>query len=95
MRKNNKNLKPILFERALFEVYSGFNYENRGFIKSYHRSATIHEVFIGLLFFIHNGQLFKPVEVTAEMVGYKFGEFSMTRISRHSVKKKKSKKVSK
>jgi small subunit ribosomal protein S19 len=95
MRKNNKNLKPILFERALFETYSGFNKSGRGFIKSYHRSATIHEVFIGFLFFIHNGQSFKPVEITDEMVGYKFGEFSLTRISRHSLNKKKSKKVSK
>jgi small subunit ribosomal protein S19 len=95
MRKNLKNLKHVLFKRALFENYSGFNKQNRGFIKSYHRSALIHEIFIGLLFFIHNGRVFKPVEITDEMVGYKFGEFSVTRVSNQKYEKKKSKKVSK
>ena len=95
MRKNNKNLKHSLFKQVVFETYSGLNTQNRGFIKSYHRSATIHEIFIGFLFFIHNGQSFKPVEITDEMLGHKFGEFSVTRVSRHNIKKKKSKKVSK
>jgi small subunit ribosomal protein S19 len=95
MRNNNKNLKHILFKQVLFESYSGFNKQKRGFIKSYHRSATVHETFIGFLFFIHNGKSFRPVEITEEMVGHKIGEFSITRISRHSMKKKKSKKVSK
>jgi small subunit ribosomal protein S19 len=95
MRKNNKNLNHILFQKALFENYTGFNKQKRGFIKSYCRSATIHEVFIGFLFFIHNGQTFKPVEITDEMVGHKFGEFSMTRVSKHKLKKKTSKKTSK
>jgi small subunit ribosomal protein S19 len=95
MRKNNKNLKHILFKQALSENYSGFNKQKRGFIKSYHRSATVHEVFIGFLFFIHNGQAFKPVEITEDMVGHKFGEFCVTRVSKHNIKKKKSKKVSK
>jgi small subunit ribosomal protein S19 len=96
MRKNNnKDLKHILFKRALLEDYTGLNKQKRGFIKSYHRSAAIHEIFIGFLFFIHNGHAFKPVEITDEMVGHKFGEFSLTRISKHKLEKKKSKKVSK
>jgi ribosomal protein S19 len=95
MRKNNKDLKYKIFKRVLFEEYSDFIRHQRGFIKLYNRSATIHETFIGFLFFVHNGQTFKPVEITDEMVGHKFGEFSMTRISKHNIKKKKSKKVSK
>jgi small subunit ribosomal protein S19 len=95
MRKNNKNLEHKVFKKILFEEYTGYNKQKRGFIKSYFRSATIHETFIGFLFFVHNGQSFKPVEITDEMVGHKFGEFSMTRISKHNIKKKKSKKVSK
>jgi small subunit ribosomal protein S19 len=95
MRKNNKDLKYKLFKNVLFEEYHGFNKQKKGFIKSYYRSATIHETFIGFLFFVHNGQSFKPVEITDEMVGHKFGEFSVTRISKHNIKKKKSKKVSK
>jgi small subunit ribosomal protein S19 len=95
MRKNNKNLKHTLFKQVVFETYSGFNKQNKSFIKSYQRSATIHEIFIGFLFFIHNGQFFKPVEVTEEMIGHKFGEFSATRVSKHNMKKKKSRKASK
>lgn len=95
MRKNKKDLRYKIFKKVLFEEYCGFNKQKRGFIKSYCRSATIHETFIGFLFFIHNGQTFKPVEIVDEMVGHKFGEFSMTRISKHNLKKKKSKKVSK
>jgi ribosomal protein S19 len=95
MSKNNKNLSYKLFHNVLFEKYSGINKQKRGFIKSYYRSAIIHETFIGFLFFVYNGQNFKPVEITDEMVGHKFGEFSNTRFSNHNLKKKKSKKVSK
>lgn len=95
MGKNNKDLRYKLFKDVLFENYSGYNKQKRGFIKTYLRSATIHESFIGFLFFVHNGQGYKPVEITDEMVGHKFGEFSMTRISKHNLKKKKAKKVSK
>jgi small subunit ribosomal protein S19 len=95
MGKNKNNLKHKLFDKVLFENFSGYNKQKRGFIKTYLRSATIHESFIGVLFFVHNGQTYKPVEITDEMVGHKFGEFSMTRISKHNLKKKKAKKVSK
>lgn len=96
MSKNNKNLNYKLFNNVLFENYSGFNKQKRGFIKSYCRSAVIHETFIGFLFFVHNGQTFKPVEIIDEMIGHKFGEFSNTRFCNHNLKKKKkSKKVSK
>ncbi len=35
--------------------------------------------FVGLTFGVHNGQKFIPVLVTEEMIGHKFGEFSLTR----------------
>jgi small subunit ribosomal protein S19 len=92
MSKNNKNLNYKLFNSVLFEKYSGFNKQKRGFIKSYYRSTVIHEIFIGFLFFVHNGQNFKPVEITDEMVGHKFGEFSTTRFCNHNLKKKNLKK---
>ena len=50
MSKNNKNLNYKLFYNVLFEKYSGINKQKRGFIKSYYRSAIIHETFIGFLF---------------------------------------------
>eukprot|EP00462_Mataza_sp_D1_P001107 CAMPEP_0175091316 /NCGR_PEP_ID=MMETSP0086_2-20121207/1832_1 /TAXON_ID=136419 /ORGANISM="Unknown Unknown, Strain D1" /LENGTH=59 /DNA_ID=CAMNT_0016364039 /DNA_START=168 /DNA_END=347 /DNA_ORIENTATION=+ len=34
---------------------------------------------VGFRYEIHNGRTFDPLEVTNEMVGRKFGEFSFTR----------------
>ncbi len=48
-------------------------------IKTWSRRSTILPQFVGLTFGVHNGHKFIPVDVTEEMVGHKFGEFSLTR----------------
>jgi len=48
-------------------------------IKTWSRRSTILPQFVGLTFGVHNGHKFIPVYVTEEMVGHKFGEFSLTR----------------
>ncbi len=48
-------------------------------IKTWSRRSTIVPQFIGLNFAVYNGRKFIPVFVTEEMVGHKFGEFSLTR----------------
>lgn len=48
-------------------------------IKIWSRRSTILPQFVGLTFGVHNGQKFIPVLVTEEMIGHKFGEFSLTR----------------
>ena len=48
-------------------------------IKTWSRRSTILPQFIGLTFGVYNGQKHIPVNVTEEMVGHKFGEFSPTR----------------
>ncbi len=48
-------------------------------IKTWSRRSTILPQFVGLTFGVHNGNKFIPVYVTEEMVGHKFGEFSLTR----------------
>ncbi|WGH26112.1 MAG: 30S ribosomal protein S19 [Candidatus Shikimatogenerans bostrichidophilus] len=63
---------------------------NKKLIKTWSRSSVITPEFIGNTLLVHNGKKFIPVFVTEEMVGYKLGEFSPTRIFRgHSSKKKK------
>jgi len=58
-------------------------------IKTWSRRSTITPEFIGLTFAVHNGKKFIPVYVTDNMVGHKFGEFSLTRtFSKHSGDKK-------
>jgi small subunit ribosomal protein S19 len=49
-------------------------------IKTWSRRSTIVPEFIGLTFAVHNGKKFVPVYVTDNMVGHKFGEFSVTRV---------------
>jgi len=48
-------------------------------IKTWSRRSTILPQFVGLTFGVYNGQKHVPVNVTEDMVGHKFGEFSPTR----------------
>ena len=48
-------------------------------IRTWSRRSTILPQFVGLVFGVYNGHKFIPVNVTEEMVGHKFGEFSPTR----------------
>src|SRR4026207_1047678 len=47
--------------------------------KTWGRRPPILPQFVGLTFGVYNGQKHIPVNVTEEMVGHKFGEFSPTR----------------
>lgn len=58
--------------------------------KVYSRGSFIIPQFVGRKFNVHNGRTFIAIQVTEEMVGHKFGEFSFTR--KKTIHKKKSKK---
>ncbi len=48
-------------------------------IKIWSRRSTILPQFVGLTFGVYNGRKHIPVNVTEDMIGHKFGEFSPTR----------------
>jgi small subunit ribosomal protein S19 len=48
-------------------------------IKIWSRRSTVLPQFVGLTFGVYNGQKHIPVQVSEDMVGHKFGEFSPTR----------------
>jgi small subunit ribosomal protein S19 len=48
-------------------------------IKTHKRDLIIVPQMIGMEIQIHNGRSFNPVEITGEMLGHFFGEFSPTR----------------
>jgi len=48
-------------------------------IKIWSRRSTILPQFVGLTFGVYNGQKHIPVNVTEDMIGQKFGEYSPTR----------------
>ena len=52
------------------------------------RASQITKDFVDLSFLVHDGRDFRPIIVTEDMVGHKFGEFVSTR-QRYSYKKKK------
>ena len=60
-------------------------------IKTISRSSVILPKFIGLTVHVHNGKTFVIVKIVDEMVGYKLGEFVLTR-KQFSFKKKKNNK---
>ena len=57
-------------------------------IKTMSRASQITKDFVNLSFMVHDGREFRPIIVTEDMVGHKFGEFVYTR-QRYSYKKKK------
>ena len=49
-------------------------------ISTYSRRSVILPIMVGLTFNVHNGRAMVPVFVSENMVGFKFGEFSLTRL---------------
>jgi len=48
-------------------------------VKMWARASVISPEMVGFKFLVHNGKDFPEVLVTEEMVGHRFGEFSLTR----------------
>lgn len=59
-------------------------------IKTWSRSSTIYPEFVGFTFAVHNGKKHIPVYCTADMVGHKLGEFSLTRTFKGHAGQKKT-----
>ncbi len=61
-------------------------------IKTWSRNSTITPDFVGYTVAVHDGRKHVPVFITENMVGYKFGEFALTRTFRKhgGVKAKKA-----
>jgi len=48
-------------------------------IKTWARHSQIPPDFVGMVFLVHNGKIFKEVFISENMVGHRLGEFSPTR----------------
>lgn len=80
-------LDRYLFKKAETVRASG----RKEVIKTWSRRSTILPQFVGLTFGVHNGHKFIPVFVTEDMIGHKFGEFSLTRTFHSHAGDKKAK----
>ena len=59
-----------------FEILNDLKKKN---IKIFSRSSIILPQLIGLSINVYNGKRFNLIKITENMVGHKFGEFSLTR----------------
>ncbi|MBR11271.1 MAG: 30S ribosomal protein S19 [Rickettsiales bacterium] len=53
--------------------------KNKYIIRVWSRRSVVPSNYINKKALIYNGQIFKPIVITREKVGYKFGEFSTSR----------------
>lgn len=88
--KKGPFVDSYLFKKA--DELQGQKDKSSKVIKTWSRRSTIIPEFIGLTFAVHNGKKFIPVYVTDNMVGHKFGEFSVTRTFHGHAGDKKAKK---
>ncbi|MGK0232097.1 MAG: small subunit ribosomal protein S19 [Patescibacteria group bacterium] len=59
--------------------------EKKKMIKTHDRSLVIVPKMLGHAIHVYNGKEFLKVEIVSEMLGHRFGEFSLTRkIARHT-----------
>jgi small subunit ribosomal protein S19 len=65
---------PPRLEKKAFKVENGLK-----MLTVYTRAATIIPQLIGSIVKLHNGRRFVQIAVTDEHVGYKFGEFALTK----------------
>ena len=80
---------PYVYDRLLKKI-AGKDPLKTGVIKTWARSSTISPEMIGFVFGVHNGKTHVEVLVTEDMVGHKFGEFSLTRkFTKHGGKMQK------
>ncbi len=70
---------PFVDGYLLKKVQKVMNSGKKTSIKTWSRRSTILPDFVGFTFLVHNGKAFIPVLVNEDMVGHKFGEFSLTR----------------
>ena len=70
---------PFVDSHLLKKVKHACEQNKNTVIKTWSRRSTILPEFVGVNFAVHNGKRFIPVNVTEDMVGHKFGEFSPTR----------------
>lgn len=83
--------KPPYIKQKLLMKIKFAKKNGKKTVKTTSRSSTVLPQMIGLIIMVHNGKVFIPVSITAEMVGKKLGEFAPTRTFKGHAGSKKGK----
>ena len=84
------SFKGPYVDAKLLKKIAGKKPEEAGVVKTWSRDSLISPEMVGFTFGVHNGKDHLPVFVTEEMVGHRFGEFSMSKkFVRHGGKMQK------
>jgi small subunit ribosomal protein S19 len=83
---------PFVDHHLIKKVIDAQEANSKKPIKTWSRRSMIIPDMIGLTIAVHNGRQHVPVFVTENMIGYKLGEFAMTRTYRGHTADKKAKK---
>ena len=65
--------------KLLKKVVEAKRASKREVIKTWSRRSTVVPEMVGMTLAVHNGKKFIPVYITENMVGYKLGDFALTR----------------
>ncbi len=77
--------KPLFLDSSLFQTSK----QRKVIYKIWSRCSSIPGYLLGKRVYVYNGKTFKPLLITREHIGFKFGEFVLTR--KHSSKSSKKK----
>ena len=70
---------PFADESLLKKIDAMNESGDKSVVKTWSRRSTIFPQMVGHTIAVHDGRKHVPVYVTADMVGHKLGEFSLTR----------------
>ena len=70
---------PFVDHHLLNKIEKAHETGDKKVIKTWSRRSTVTPEAEGLTFAVHNGKKFIPVFINENMIGHKFGEFSLTR----------------
>ena len=70
---------PFVDDYLLKKVVQAKSENSHKPIKTWSRRSTILPEMIGFTYNVHNGRSFIPIYITENHVGYKLGEFALTR----------------
>ena len=78
MSRSSKK-KPFVAEKLLKRIEAMNESGKKEVLKTWSRASTIYPQMVGHTIAVHDGRKHVPVYITESHVGYKLGEFALTR----------------